>query len=1019
MVRRRIIGRAGVLAGLGLAAVLVACTPDGRDVTVALDGVPATLVVGDPVTAEATLGNAGTAAAVGAGLDISVPVGVAVEVDAPAGVTCGADAVLPAAPDLRVVQCTAGSLAPGAARVVALTLTGTAPGVSGAVVVNGSSTGRTDPEGGGAPNRREVPIAVVAATGVDLSVEAGPLDPPPPIGSASPSRTTVVNRGTAPAGPVTVTQTFPAGVALGPPTLARVGGGASGTCSVAGRIATCTTGAHAVAPLAGPGDAWEMVVPATPSTTGRIEVVHAATSALAEPVPDPTPNQATTAAWPGTAHLAIDLPAVVAVGSTFNVPVRWVGGGFGQYVQASIPSTLRLDALGAGLPFPLSCQGTGSVSCSGLGPFLSDGAAIDATFTALSVGGPSGVSMFINSEAGSASGGDRVEVVDPAITSDVHPAFTAPAFAIVDEPVTVTGEVRTAGPTPHDDVVATLTAPAGSVVQRATWGALDVPCAVAGRTVTCAVGDLAGHDQVPIEVTLTGHVRGSATLAVAVTSATAQDAPDPWPDTVAVTFPVRDDFVDLGLAATLSPTPPTQGMPHTTTWTVRNHGSVPSSGSVLTIAVPAGHSAYRTTGPSGGGVSCTIAGQEITCTVAALAGGATRSVEVLATTGPPGAGEYRGEVVGAEPEPPDGGASSAATVAVDARVPNADVEVTAGTPTAAAVGMQTSFTARVVSNGPSRPTPGITAVVTVPEGWRLDSAGAAGECTVSGSTATCSRAELGVFQIWSITVRITPLAVRTDSPVTVAVASTLVDLVPANDTATALASSFPAVVDLEVARDALRFPRGGWETRTVRATNHGPDRATNVVVTGTFGAGAHVQRVVDGAACTWTEQSFRCTRTSLLSGSSATFQIEVAYDAVPGPIPLDLQVSSSSTEVSPDPHPNTVPLLLVAHDAFVGVRGTVTRAGGVPVAGARVSLFAPTDTFAPTRRVDTAADGTFSAADLPYGTYRVQITPPAGSGLVLEWHQDTPSRTAATPLTVGPTTPEHQLSVVLGPTPTS
>ncbi len=99
----------------------------------------------------------------------------------------------------------------------------------------------------------------------------------------------------------------------------------------------------------------------------------------------------------------------------------------------------------------------------------------------------------------------------------------------------------------------------------------------------------------------------------------------------------------------------------------------------------------------------------------------------------------------------------------------------------------------------------------------------------------------------------------------------------------------------------------------------------------------------------------------------------------------------------------------------MGVEGTVVGPDGSPVAGATVRLYAESDGLLPTARVDTGPDGTFSFRGRPLGTtYRVSITPPAGSGWAAEWYQDVTTRALATPLTVSTSTPLHVLVVRLG-----
>lgn len=93
--------------------------------------------------------------------------------------------------------------------------------------------------------------------------------------------------------------------------------------------------------------------------------------------------------------------------------------------------------------------------------------------------------------------------------------------------------------------------------------------------------------------------------------------------------------------------------------------------------------------------------------------------------------------------------------------------------------------------------------------------------------------------------------------------------------------------------------------------------------------------------------------------------------------------------------------------------GTVTAAGtGAPVAGVRVRLYRDgvgyLEHFA-----DTAADGTWSIAGMPAGSYRVVFSDPTLAH-VTEWWGDTPSRGASAVVAV-PTGAAEDLDVVLAP----
>ncbi len=570
--------RRGLAIGTAFAAVLAlaACDPpDGRDLSVVVvDDPPTSVVVGGSAVVDVVVANVGTAPATGAEVNVLAPLGVAIDVEGT--MPCLAEAYVEEV-DQVLRQCPVGTVAAGAEVDVSVTLTGEATGGSGGVVVSAESTGGAEPaSGGGAPHVVTLPFSVEARDGVDLHVEGGGLDRP--VVAPGMSRTTVVNRGTQAAGPVTVTQqlTGPVTVA-GTPTLARADGGATGSCTTAGLTVTCTTGAHDVAPYDVPDDRWllSVVVGSTASFPSSFSVAHSASSPDPEPVPDRWPTTDTTQGPVDGLYLGLDGPSEVAAGSTFDVTVD--GGNYaywGPYYRFVVPPTMRLDS---------PCQGTGTFSCFVSMPVTT------FELTALAPGGPEDFQASFQAEGLPGVGGSvPIEVVDPAITSDVHPSSTPPDFGLVGEVVTVEAEVRTGGPTLHEDVVVEAEAPVGTVVEGAQWGPYDLPCDVSGRSIACEVGDVPGHSQVPIDVDLRAYRRGTSAVTFTVTSVTPQDDPDPWPDSIVVEVPIRTPFTDLGVTATVPPGPPVPTVSYAVSYQVRNLGSEPATGVVLTDRAPRG-----------------------------------------------------------------------------------------------------------------------------------------------------------------------------------------------------------------------------------------------------------------------------------------------------------------------------------------------------------------------------------------------------------------------------------------------
>ena len=81
------------------------------------------------------------------------------------------------------------------------------------------------------------------------------------------------------------------------------------------------------------------------------------------------------------------------------------------------------------------------------------------------------------------------------------------------------------------------------------------------------------------------------------------------------------------------------------------------------------------------------------------------------------------------------------------------------------------------------------------------------------------------------------------------------------------------------------------------------------------------------------------------------------------------------------------------------ITGTVTDPQGQPVEDVRVEVYKD-GTFYYVDRAWTDATGTFATSDLPTGTYRVYLRPSSPTTLASQWYDKSPSRSAATPVTV-------------------
>jgi protocatechuate 3,4-dioxygenase beta subunit len=78
------------------------------------------------------------------------------------------------------------------------------------------------------------------------------------------------------------------------------------------------------------------------------------------------------------------------------------------------------------------------------------------------------------------------------------------------------------------------------------------------------------------------------------------------------------------------------------------------------------------------------------------------------------------------------------------------------------------------------------------------------------------------------------------------------------------------------------------------------------------------------------------------------------------------------------------------------ISGTVTDHEGNPLAGVTVAAYSPSNIWVANATAVTAADGTYTVQGLAPGSYRIRFGPPTGSGLRVEWYDNSPTRAGGT-----------------------
>ncbi len=338
----------------------------------------------------------------------------------------------------------------------------------------------------------------------------------------------------------------------------------------------------------------------------------------------------------------------------------------------------------------------------------------------------------------------------PGVSADVHPLrFDAPNPLVVGQSFTLAGNAANAGTTTMNGVTATVDLAAPLRLDGATWGASKTPCTISGRRATCAIGTLSGHSSVPVAVSATPTAQAASTTAtVKVTSTTPEQQPDPLPDTVTVTRPVKPPIADLGVALNLPSTQPIVDAPTTASIVVTNHGTAGAAGVGLSFSTSSGFDVTLGSGTASQW-SCTQSGQTFTCVMGnfgyfpPLAAGASRSIDFTVTPRNRTSGTISASVTttSAEPAPDPTKDSATATIRVAAAA-SADLAVAAyGVVGNIVVGTANFESIGVTNHGPSLARD-VHIVMTYPSGWSISQTIPQAECPVAQLTVTCAIGDL-------------------------------------------------------------------------------------------------------------------------------------------------------------------------------------------------------------------------------------------------------------------------------------
>ncbi|WP_353648310.1 LPXTG cell wall anchor domain-containing protein [Nakamurella sp. A5-74] len=857
------------------------------------------VVAGQDVTYRVTLANRGPSDAANAYINDAVPAGTTYQSATASG--GGSCSTVGAGSDL-VIGCTWDTIPNGATRTADITFRVPADLAAGGTVTN-TVTGGSD-SSDPTPNTATVPGTVTYTA--DLVTTKTLLSGQPVAGGPVRWQITVVNNGPSTARAVTTTDTVPA---------ALVGTTAQGptteSCTVTGRDVACTLGDLA------PNASVSVVVAGTLSADfGGDTLANTATAATTTPE-SATDNNTSTSTTPTATQADLSIsktgaPTALVAGSTVTWTItvtNAVGPSTASGVVVTDVIPAGVSAVNGTVPGGTCAVTEGTLRCTVAS--LAVGASAVVTLTGTVGSGYTG-SALSNTAGVTADTPDPDRSNDSASSSnavgrssDVAVIMTGPATAAPGSQATWTIVVRNDGPSDATDIRLTDTLPAG--VLGVSLVGPSGSCPVTDRTATCSLGALAAGQSVTLTLRATIDPDGGGTLvnSVAVTSGTAD--PTPANNSASVT-------TTLVAAADLSIVKDQIGSAvagRTVSWvlTVDNQGPSTARNVVVTDTVPTAVTGVAAS--VAGGETCTVTGQQISCTVATLAPGLPDQITVTGTLAADYTGSTLSNTATVGSDTPDGDATDNTSTAIEPVSRSADLSIgkaiTSGPPIA---GTQVHYLIDVVNDGPSvatsvsvtdpLPAEVMNATATVTAGGSPGSS-----CTVAAGTISCDLG--GVAVGTTVTIDVTgTLAQSVGDRLsnTATVSSSVPDPVGANNTSTATATIGESADLALTITGPGRAVAGADISWSIVVTNNGGSNARGVVLSDLIpaGVGNVVVTLPGGVVC---DDPARCVLGTLAPGESVTITVGGRLSAAYSGSSVTDQASVAASTPDPDDRNNS------------------------------------------------------------------------------------------------------------------
>ncbi len=784
---------------------------------------------------------------------------------------------------LSAVSCPTTTLAPGASTTCTASYTTTAADVTAGQVANTATAAGTTPTAQqvtATSTRVTVPYVASSDLVADKSVTVGAATPFVP-GQQVSWTVTARNNGPSVATNPTISDVVPNAVT----NLAVSNVSAGWTCSIAGQNVNCNAASLAVGATA----SIRVTGTLDPAHTGPLTNTATTSSSSGDPNTANNTDSETTATAPSAdlslAKAATTSPLVAGSQATWTLTAT--NAGPSTAVTPTITDTLPATVTGitattatTGWTCAVSGQ-TVTCSASSLAPGATAAVTVRGTVASTASGSLVNTGALTSSTPDPAGANNSASVTTPITQAADLLAVKSTAGATSFTPggtaswnVTVTNN----GPSVATAVNLSDAVPA-AVTGLAVTAPSGVTCSTTGQNVTCTNPSLAfgASFTVTIAGTLSPSFTGTLVNTASVTAATTDPVTTNNSSTTSTPTAPRADLV----AAKTHVAGTTPGQPVSWRATVTNNGPSTAASPTLTDAVPAAVTGITATAPSGW--TCTVSGQNVNCSAASLAPGASATVQLSGTLAATASGTLTNStsVASATTDPTSANNTASASVTL---TPSADVAVTkAATSTSVTAGGTVTWNLDVVNNGPSvardivltdvvpDAVSGITITTGLPQGF----------CSLSGQTVTCTPNTdwpVGASARITISGRVSPTATGSLANTATLTTSTA-DPAPVNNSATTttpitVSSDLLAVKSQAAPNPAVPGQPVSW---SVTLTNNGPSVATAPVFSDTVPAsvtGVAVTTPATGWACTvGAGNAVACGAPTLAAGTSVTFTV--------------------------------------------------------------------------------------------------------------------------------------------------